>query len=70
MKETDSYLDKFEGFETGTPQPAWLSALRKAGIARFAEMGFPTLRHMIAYDFATYGAAATRDRLSPAGPAM
>ncbi len=31
-----------EGVNT---QPGWLFALRKAGIARFAELGFPTLRH-------------------------
>jgi Fe-S cluster assembly protein SufD len=44
MKETDPYLETFERFETGTRQPAWLFALRKAGLARFAELGFPTLR--------------------------
>ena len=26
------------------PQPSWLLPVRKAGIARFAEAGFPTLR--------------------------
>jgi len=45
MKETDPYLEKFEWFETQTGRPAWLSALRKTGMARFAEIGFPTLRH-------------------------
>ncbi len=44
MKETDPYLEKFERFEKETKQPAWLFPLRKAGLARFAEMGFPTLQ--------------------------
>jgi Fe-S cluster assembly protein SufD len=42
MKETDPYLEQFEWFETQTRPPAWLFALRKAGMARFAELGFPT----------------------------
>jgi Fe-S cluster assembly protein SufD len=44
MKETDQYLETFERFETQAKQPAWVFPLRKAGIARFAEMGFPTLQ--------------------------
>src|SRR6266571_2060835 len=44
MKETDPYLAKFERFENETKQPSWLFPLRKAGIARFAELGFPTTR--------------------------
>ena len=44
MKETDPYLEKFERFEQEAKQPAWLLPRRKAGIARFAELGFPTLR--------------------------
>jgi len=43
MKATDPHLEKFERFEKETQQPAWLFPLRKAGIARFAELGFPTL---------------------------
>jgi Fe-S cluster assembly protein SufD len=41
MKETDPYLGEFERFEkTG---PAWLYPIRQAGIARFADLGFPTM---------------------------
>ncbi len=43
-KETDPYLEKFERFEGQAKQPAWVFPLRKAGIARFAELGFPTLQ--------------------------
>jgi Fe-S cluster assembly protein SufD len=41
---TDPYLKNFERFEKHTNQPAWLFPLRKAGIACFAEQGFPTLK--------------------------
>jgi Fe-S cluster assembly protein SufD len=41
---TDPYLKNFERFEHQTNQPAWLFPLRKAGIASFAEQGFPTLK--------------------------
>ena len=44
MKETESHLEKFERFETQAKQPAWVFPLRKAGMARFAELGFPTLQ--------------------------
>ena len=44
MKETDPYLETFERFEAQAKQPAWVFPLRKAGIARFAELGFPTLQ--------------------------
>jgi Fe-S cluster assembly protein SufD len=44
MKESDAYLERFEWFETKTRQPAWLYPLRKSGMARFAEVGFPTPR--------------------------
>src|ERR1051326_7951565 len=40
----DPYLAKFERFEKEAEQPSWLFPLRKAGIARFAELGFPTTR--------------------------
>jgi Fe-S cluster assembly protein SufD len=44
MKETDPYLETFERFEEQAKRPAWVFPLRKAGIARFAELGFPTLQ--------------------------
>lgn len=37
-------FDRLEAEGVNT-EPGWLFALRKAGIARFAELGFPTLRH-------------------------
>ena len=40
----DSYLKDFERFEQKSNQPAWLLPLRKAGMASFAEQGFPTLK--------------------------
>jgi Fe-S cluster assembly protein SufD len=43
MKETDPHLTQFERFEHEPKQPSWLFPLRKAGLARFAEVGFPTL---------------------------
>ncbi len=48
-RQTDSYLKAFErlaqaGVTGAPPQPAWLLPLRKAGIARFAELGFPTVK--------------------------
>jgi Fe-S cluster assembly protein SufD len=42
MKETDQYLETFERFEAQAKQPPWVFPLRKAGMARFAELGFPT----------------------------
>src|SRR5262245_9772676 len=46
-KETDPYLAEFERFENepGRKQPSWVYPIRKAGISRFAELGFPTLKH-------------------------
>ena len=44
MKETDPYVETFERFEAQAKQPAWVFPLRKAGITRFAELGFPTLQ--------------------------
>lgn len=46
-KQTDPYLKAFERFEQAgaSTQPSWLFPLRKAGIARFAELGFPTLKY-------------------------
>src|SRR4051812_9336239 len=44
MKETEPHLEQFERFEKDAKkQPSWLFPLRKAGIARFAEQGFPTI---------------------------
>jgi len=42
-KETEPHLEAFKRFETEAKQPAWLFPLRKAGIVRFAELGFPTV---------------------------
>jgi Fe-S cluster assembly protein SufD len=43
-KETDAYFEQFERFESAARQPSWLFPLRKAGFARFAELGFPTTK--------------------------
>ena len=37
------FLETFSRLESAL-QPSWLLPLRKAGIARFAELGFPTLQ--------------------------
>jgi len=37
-------LQKFEHLGKESNQPAWVFPLRKAGISRFAELGFPTLK--------------------------
>lgn len=42
-KEADPYLSRFDGFERGN-EASWVTSLRKAGISRFAEFGFPTLQ--------------------------
>ena len=39
--ETKLFLKSFSYFESAS-QPAWLLPLRRTGIARFAELGFPT----------------------------
>ena len=44
MKETEPHQRKFERFENHPQKPAWVFPLRKAGFARFAELGFPTLQ--------------------------
>jgi Fe-S cluster assembly protein SufD len=44
MKETESHQEKFSRFEKGSGQPAWVFPLRQAGMARFAALGFPTLK--------------------------
>jgi Fe-S cluster assembly protein SufD len=40
---TELLVGKFSQFETAPPQTKWLAPLRKAGIASFADQGFPTL---------------------------
>ena len=44
---TDGFLAAFEVFERqcAAKGPSWLTPIRKAAIARFAAMGFPTLQH-------------------------
>ncbi len=44
MNATEPHLEKFNRFENAATQPTWVLPLRKAGMARFAEIGFPTLR--------------------------
>ena len=46
-KTAEPYVKAFARLEQAGPgrQPPWLLPLRKAGIARFAELGFPTLKH-------------------------
>src|ERR1043166_6197769 len=41
---TEPYLQKFEWFEKEPKPLSWVFPLRKAGIARFAELGFPTVK--------------------------
>jgi Fe-S cluster assembly protein SufD len=40
---TELLVGKFSQLESAAPQPKWLAPLRKAGIASFADQGFPTL---------------------------
>jgi len=42
LAKTDPHLEKFERFEREATHPSWVFPLRKAGLARFAELGFPT----------------------------
>jgi Fe-S cluster assembly protein SufD len=45
MRQADPYLSAFERFEhNGASRPTWLAHLRKSGLSRFSELGFPTLR--------------------------
>ena len=41
---TELLVEKFSEFETVATLPTWLAPLRKAGMASFADQGFPTLR--------------------------
>ncbi|MGA9776987.1 MAG: Fe-S cluster assembly protein SufD [Limisphaerales bacterium] len=43
FKGAEPFLEKFRRFEAGPQSPAWLLPLRKAGLARFSELGFPTV---------------------------
>ena len=40
---TELLVQKFSQFESTATQPKWLAPLRKAGLASFADQGFPTL---------------------------
>jgi Fe-S cluster assembly protein SufD len=40
----ESRVQKFEFFEKQAKNPGWVFPLRKAGISRFAELGFPTIK--------------------------
>lgn len=42
MKETDPYVAEFERIEKSGP--SWIYPIRQAGMARFSELGFPTLQ--------------------------
>src|SRR5688572_33311430 len=44
MKQADPFIAAFERFEQERNEPAWLASLRKSGMERFAEAGFPTIR--------------------------
>jgi len=39
------YLASFSRFERDVSQPKWLLPIRKAGMARFTELGIPTIEH-------------------------
>ena len=43
-KSADVYLERFSHFEREASQPKWLLPIRKAGLARFGELGLPTLQ--------------------------
>ena len=45
VNSPEAYLEKFSRFERETSQPKWLFPMRKAGLARFSEIGLPTLNH-------------------------
>src|SRR6266540_2741502 len=47
IRQSDPYLEQFERLiePSAGKHPAWVFPLRKAGMARFAELGFPTLQH-------------------------
>ncbi len=41
---TELLVEKFSQVEMAASQPTWLAPLRKAGMASFADQGFPTLK--------------------------
>jgi Fe-S cluster assembly protein SufD len=43
LKATEAQLEKFQRFEQEPAQSSWVFPLRKAGISRFVERGFPSL---------------------------
>ena len=43
QKGAEPFLEKFRRFESELKTPAWLLPLRRNGLARFAELGFPTI---------------------------
>ena len=43
-QDLEAYLEIFKRFENGAGGAAWLRPLRKAAMARSAELGFPTVR--------------------------
>ena len=43
-KEPDAYRVSFERLETTRKEPAWVMSARRAALARFGELGFPTLQ--------------------------
>jgi Fe-S cluster assembly protein SufD len=45
VNSPEAYLEKFSRFENASSQPKWLLPIRKAGLARFSEIGMPTLSH-------------------------
>jgi Fe-S cluster assembly protein SufD len=44
VQVTGDVLEKFNTLERGVKQPAWLASTRQAGLARYTELGLPTLR--------------------------
>jgi Fe-S cluster assembly protein SufD len=44
IKDTEPHQEKFQRFEQEPKNPAWVFPMRKAGISKFAELGFPTLK--------------------------
>ncbi len=48
MKDTELFVDRVAAAaraDTGRDQPAWLTPIRQGGLARFTELGLPTLKH-------------------------
>jgi Fe-S cluster assembly protein SufD len=44
MKDTAQHVEEFRRWEERMDEASWLWPLRKAGLARFAEVGFPTIQ--------------------------